>query len=203
MACYCSEIKPFDPQITFAILIHKLEVNRGVATGRMAHLFLCGSHLILGGDYSDDSLVNRLIEDTENRCVVLYPGVLSENLTLMSRREKSQQFPCNKKTVVFVIDGTWATARKTMRLSENLRTLPRVAFDPPGPSRFKIRKQPHVHCLSTIEAIHHTIELLGESRGFYTASRRHDQMLRVFQNMIEFQMKHIPDSFRKYYSAAG
>ena len=99
-----------------------------------------------------------------------------------------------KKLTVFVIDGTWATARKMVRLSTNLHALPRICFTPPAPSNFRVRKQPKAECYSTIEAIHHTIELLGESRGFPVAERGHDHLLRVFDWMVTRQLEFIEAS---------
>ena len=97
--------------------------------------------------------------------------------------------------MVFVIDGTWATARKTMRLSQNLHALPRVCFTPPARSNFQVRKQPKAECYSTIEAVHHTIELLGPAAGFDLLARKHDSLLRVFSVMVNRQIAFLKDAF--------
>lgn len=186
--CYCSEIRPFDPKIIFAILIHPIEARRRIATGRMSHLCLKNSHLIVGEDYSNDSTVNRLIQDPRNHSVMLYPGARSVDLTPLAAEERSDLFPSHKNLVVFVIDGTWSKARKTVRMSQNLLGLPRIGFTPPAPSRFRVRKQPSSRCYSTIEAIHYTIELIGESRGFQSHLRAHDGLLEVFDRMVERQL---------------
>ena len=189
--CYCSQITAFDPQISFVVLIHPIEVKRRIATGRMSHLSLKNSYLIEGQDYSLNTKVNALLEDEDYHSVVLYPGVASQNLSTLSPVEKTKFFPKEKKLRIFVVDGTWATARKMMRLSENLKTLPRVCFSPDKPSNFRVRKQPHPQCYSTIEAIHHTIELVGDSQGFPVKDRLHDRLLRVFEYMVERQLQFI------------
>lgn len=189
--CYCAQVSAFDPQISFVILIHPIEVKRRIATGRMSHLSLKNSHLIAGQDYSQNPKVNALLEDREYHSVVLYPGMASQNLSALSPSEKTQLFPKDKKLRIFVVDGTWATARKMMRLSENLKNLPRVCFSPEKPSNFRVRKQPHPQCYSTIEAIHHTIELIGDSQGFPVKNRLHDRLLRVFEYMVERQLQFI------------
>src|SRR5437868_14164259 len=104
---------------------------------------------------------------------MLYPGMRSQNLTPLSQDERLDLFPQSKKLTIFVIDGTWATARRTVRQSQNLTNLPRICFSPVKPSTFRVRKQPNPACYSTIEAIHHTIELVGQSQGFDTTSREH------------------------------
>jgi DTW domain-containing protein YfiP len=189
--CYCPHVQRFDPKITFAILIHPIEVKRRIATGRMSHLCLEKSHLIMGQDYSNDPRVNRLLEDCRYHPVILYPGVNSQNLTRLAPQERRELFPSEKELLIFVVDGTWATARKMMRQSQNLKQLPRVCFSPDKPSNFRVRKQPAPGCYSTIEAIHHTIELIGDGRGFATTERTHDRLLHVFDQMVERQLEFI------------
>lgn len=192
--CYCAQVQAFDSKINFVVLIHPIEVKRRIATGRMSHLTLKGSHLIQGQDYTQDQYVNDLINDPEYHSVILYPGQNSKNVSPLNTEEKIALFPQGKKIRIFVIDGTWATARKMVRLSENLKQLPKICFTPAKPSNFRVRKQPGVECYSTIEAIHHTIELLGDSQGFNTATREHDNLLNVFDYMVERQLEFIRES---------
>lgn len=192
--CFCAQVQPVHCPITFVILIHPVETRRRIATGRMAHLSLPGSHLIEGCDYSQNASVNALLDDPSNHCVMLYPGQRSINLTHATAAEQQALLPLDKNLVVFVIDGTWATARKMVRLSENLHTLPRVCFSPPRPSNFRVRKQPAPECFSTIEAIHHTIELTGDARGFNTALKEQDRLLHVFDWMVERQLEFVEKS---------
>jgi len=191
-SCYCSWLKPFDPKIEFVILIHPIEVRRRIATGRMTHLALKNSHLIDGMDYSECARVNQLLRDSSKQCFMLYPGRTSKNLTMMSPTERFDLIAPDKTPVVFVIDGTWATARKMVRLSYNLQVLPRICFTPTTPSNFHLRKQPKPECYSTIEAVHHTIELLGPAAGFQTADRAHDALLETFDKMVrrQFDLTH-------------
>jgi DTW domain-containing protein YfiP len=194
--CYCAQARSFDPMISFAVLIHKIESRRRIATGRMSHLLLKQSLLIEGDCFENNNLVNSLIENPSFFPVVLYPGVGAVDLSKLAPAEQGKLFSTNRRLLVFVIDGTWATARRTMRLSSNLAKLPRVCFSPTRESQFKVRKQPAVHCVSTIEAIHQTIELLGESQGFEVSSRVHDHLLDVFAQMVERQSSFLPISER-------
>lgn len=190
-SCYCEAIQKFDPVIQFVILIHPIEYSRRIATGRMSHLVMEGSHLIKGQDYSENKKVNELVNDPNNYPVILYPGKLSTNLSSLGASEKTLLFPKDKKITFFVIDGTWATARKMIRQSVNLQKIPRICFTPSAPSNFRVRKQPAAHCVSTIEAIHETLELVGDACGFETASRKHDYLLNAFDYMVEKQLDFI------------
>jgi DTW domain-containing protein YfiP len=187
-SCFCELIKPFDPQINFVILIHPIEIARRITTGRMSHLCLKNSSLISGEDFSLNKRVNAILTDPNLHCAMLYPGKQSVDLGLMNAVERKNITPSNKKLTVFVIDGTWNTARKTVHLSQNLRTLPRICFTPSKPSRFRVRKQPRPECYSTIEAIHETIDLLNID-SLSTQNREHDHLLYVFEKMVARQIE--------------
>lgn len=194
--CYCSKIKSFDPKIKFIILIHPVEERRRIATGRMSHLCLKNSELIAGQDYSNNNRVNEIIQDSQYSSVILYPGRSSINLSLSKSDKGSKSlFSEGKTPVIFVIDGTWATARKMVRQSSNLAPLPRICFTPLSPSRFRVRKQPSAECYSTIEAIHQIIELLSDDVGFSVKDRTHDGLLNVFDFLVETQIKFLQQSF--------
>ena len=192
--CYCSEIKSFDPHVSFVILIHPIEVKRRIATGRMSHLCLQNSYLIKGQNYTNNDQVNSLLQDPEYESILLYPGINSKNLSTIDATERSKLAPSGKKLRIIVIDGTWATARKMIAQSQNLKNLARICFTPIKPSNFRVRKQPQAHFYSTIEAIHHTIELLAEAQGFSLQQGRHDNLIHVFNSMVEKQLHFIRES---------
>lgn len=182
--CFCHQIQSFDPKIKFVILIHPIEHRRRIATGRMSHLCLQNSHFILGDDYTNDVRVNQIIDDPNHSCFILYPGADALDLNHDCIPNSVGQ----KKIVIFVIDGTWRTAGQSIRFSKNLCKLPKVCFTPKKKSAFRVRKQPKPEFYSTVEAIHETIELLGPSVGFDVASRKHDNLLTVFNWMVDKQI---------------
>lgn len=186
-ACYCSQIKKLKVPFQFVILIHPIEVRRRIATGRMSHLCLENSYLISGKGFSQDQKVNEIIADKNNYCVILYPGQPTTNISQLTHEERIELFPKNKQLVIFVVDGTWATAGKMLRQSENLLALPRICFTPEKLSNFRVRKQPKPECYSTIEAIHFTISLLSEVKE----NQEHDRLLKVFDWMVENQLRYI------------
>ena len=170
------------------ILIHRDEARNGVATGRMAHLCLENSWLLEGTDFSEHEKVNELLADPSLYPVVLYPGPIATDLSLLSPGARAGLFPSGKRPLVFVIDGTWRNARKMRRLSRNLKDLPQWSFSPRRPSQFRVRKQPRMECLSTIEAIHEVIELFDGGASRADAGRPHDNLLDVFNSMVEMQV---------------
>ena len=150
-SCYCRHIQSFDAKIDFVILIHPIEVRRRIATGRMSHLCLHNSRLIRGQDFTGSTEVNEILADQNRHCVILYPGRNSMDLTRLDADSRASLFPREKKLTVFVVDGTWLTAKKMMSRSQNLLPLPRISFTPQTISRFRVRKQPNQLCYSTIE----------------------------------------------------
>jgi len=185
--CLCSLIKPFETEVHFVLLMHPMEAKKEkMGTGRISLACLKNSELIVGIDFTEDSTVNKLINDPNNYCMVLYPGEKAINVS------KDDVAPLknlnNKLLVVFLIDGTWPCAKKMMKLSKNIHSLPRVSFTATHQSLFAIKEQPAEYCLSTLESIHFFLSEL-ERRGLETLENKHDNMLDVFKSMVEFQIK--------------
>jgi DTW domain-containing protein len=192
--CFCGHLRPFNSHLRFVILIHPLETRRRIATGRMSYLTLQNSHLIRGYDFSNNLSLNELLKDPAIYPVVLYPGKTSTNLSTLSDQQRGTIFPEGRQPMIIVIDGTWGTAGKMLRRSGNLVDLPRICFTPPHPSNFRVRQQPKSECFSTIEAIHHVIELVGGNYGFDRTTRAHDSLLYVFDKMVEQQLEFVRHS---------
>jgi DTW domain-containing protein YfiP len=188
-ACYCSLVQPFESEPRFIILTQPREAKHRLGTGRMAHLCLANSSLFEGVDFSDDKRVNREINDPAHCPVLLYLSPSSINLTRLLWSERPTLFPSNRKLVVFVLDGTWKSVRKMIRLSKNLARLPKICFDAPTPSAYRIRREPRPQCYSTIEAIHQVIELLTPRLGHQAPFLPpHDILLAVFRSVIDRQL---------------
>jgi DTW domain-containing protein YfiP len=175
--------------------MHPIERRRRIATGRMSYLSLHDSELIVGQDFADNPKLNALLGNPEFNCLVLCPGVNATDLTKSTSEQKESLFVPGKKTLVIVIDGTWATAKKMMNRSPNLKRLQKICFTPASPSRFRVRKQPRAECYSTIEAIHQTIELIGGHAGFDLMTGEHSNLLKVFDKMVERQLEFMREAF--------
>ena len=165
------------------------EAKHRLGTGRMAHLCLRNSVLLEGVDFSKNETVNRELQSPIAFSVLLYPSKNSLNLSRQTTVERASLVPADRKLVVFVLDGTWKSVRKMIRLSDNLASLPAICFEPPSPSTYRIRRQPKSHCYSTLEAIHHVLDLFSpsgnEASRFY---RPHENLLTVFNSVIDRQL---------------
>jgi DTW domain-containing protein len=183
--CYCALVEPFHSEPRFVILRQPREAKHRLGTGRMAHLCLSNSLLLDGVDFSRDE---RLEREIQNPCffpVLLYPSRDAINLTRQAPGERMAMVPQGRRLVVFVLDGTWKSVRKMLRLSRNVASLPMICFEPPAPSGYRIRRQPRSHCYSTIEAIHHVLDLFSPAHGL---THPHDNLLAVFRSVIDRQV---------------
>ncbi len=179
----------------FVFLMHPKEFKEEKAgTGRLTRLSLANSELHMGKDFTADEAVVELIADPANFPVLLYPGVGARNL---SQGELTPIDLGGRRLVVFLLDATWAGARKMLRLSPNLQALPRIMFTPTTKSRYVIKQQPQEGCLSTLEAVHEL--LLKLERSGLDQYPLPEQLLGVFQRMQDHQLQCAADPNRGGY----
>ena len=168
--CFCDRITALPTRTRVLLLQHARERRVGIGTARMAHLALPGSVLRVGVDFSADPAVQAVLRDPTAH--VLFPGPAARPVA---------ELPRDRPLTLVVVDGTWAQARKLLRLNPALADLPRVAFRPRRPSGYLIRRQPADFCLSTIEALAEVLEALEPDGG------RFQRLLDPFTAMVERQ----------------
>jgi DTW domain-containing protein YfiP len=148
----------------------------------MASLCLSNSILVAGEAEDRERRIAPIVADPGNRCVLLYPGAQALALsTLAGPRDDDREL------VIFVIDATWAMAKKMVRLSPSLYGMARVAFQPRKPSGYRFRRQPRPEYVSTIEAIHEVIDELDRSGRPVRPAGAHSNLLEVFDWMATRQ----------------
>lgn len=163
-------------------------------TGRLTALSLAGSTIEMGVGFDDHPAVNRLIDDEANFPVLLYPAVGAMNV---SEGGLTPEVLGDRRLVVFLLDGTWACAKKMLTESHRLQSLPKLMFTPVERSKWLIKRQPHEWCLSTLEATH---QLLGALSAAGLDAYPDPQALpRLFQSMQEFQISCANDPNRSGY----
>ena len=105
---------------------------------------------------------------------LLYPGKGVAELARLA--------PAQRPSTLVVLDGTWHQARSLFRDNGWLQRLPRYGLAPVLPSRYRLRKEPAIHCLSTIEAIVQALQALEpDTLGL-------DELLASFESMIDDQL---------------
>lgn len=177
--CYCKDIEPFSSRPQFVILLHPKESRKAINTGRMAFLHLKNARLMTDSSFDEHEPLQKLLKDPGKRCFLLFPGPKAQDIATWPKPESAS----GQEDVFIILDATWSMARTMYRTSRCLQALPQVMFHPPKPSEFIIRKQPHIDCFSTIETIHHIIELMGTH-----PAGEHHRLLQVFRDMVQKQI---------------
>ncbi|AUN97122.1 hypothetical protein C0V70_03160 [Bacteriovorax stolpii] len=197
--CLCPLIKPFETKMKFVILMHPMEAKKEKqGTGRICLATLKNSHMIMGVDFTENEEVNALINDPNNSCFTMYPGERSLNVSEHDVAPLNKLLDENKTIILFLIDGTWPCAKKMMRESKNIQSLPRISFTATHTSIFEIKEQPADYCLSTLESIHFFIQECNR-RGVENTAKAEDNLIDVFKAMIKFQMDCALDPNRSSY----
>ncbi len=152
---------------------HPRERDVPINTARLAELQLERAELHVGITLSHVPAMRARLADPARPAILLYPGEGARDLALE---------PPTGPVTLCVLDGTWWQARKLFQQNPELQALPRYALAPQAPSRYRIRREPALHCISTIEAIGQALQLL-EPGGF-----DREALLPAFDAMVEHQL---------------
>ncbi|RXJ80739.1 tRNA-uridine aminocarboxypropyltransferase [Arcobacter sp. F2176] len=182
MSCLCGLIKPFNTNTKFVFLMHPKEFRKTKNnTGKITHKSLTNSKIFVGIDFSLNKELNSIINDTNNSCYILYPGIDSINLSKSKIEEKKQK-------VIFLIDSTWACSKKILKSSTNLNLLPKISFNYENSSAYEFKKQPSDYCLSTIESTLVLLKLLNKHNIENIDKNSLNNFLVPFKQMVKFQV---------------
>ena len=120
--------------------------------------------------WADGSAIRALLPA---QSALLYPAAGAREITTLPADERPRH--------LVVIDGTWFHARKIYDAHQWLRDLPAVSLTPRAPSSYRIRREPQVWCVATIEAIVDALRILEpQTRGL-------DGLVRCFSAMVDRQ----------------
>ena len=181
--CFCKYTIPFETKTRFIILMHPKEFKRQrTGTGRVTRLSLVNSEIIVGAEFGGDARLNAALNDPAFFPLLLFPGVNA----LHAGSAEFQALATNCRPLVIIIDATWASARKVLRLSPNLQNLPRITFAEGDVSKFVIKRQPNAVALSTIEAAYRLLSAF-ETHGYENLEGRHHALMQTLDSIVAFQ----------------
>lgn len=171
--CLCQTIERRATRTRIVILQHPRESDVAINTARLVELQLERAELHVAVTLDEAPSFRARLRDPEAPAILLYPGDDARDLSSLEL--------AGPVTLV-VLDGTWWQARKLFRQNPELAQLPRYGLSPSAPSRYRIRREPALHCISTIEAVGEALALL-EPGGF-----DREALLRPFDAMVEHQL---------------
>lgn len=172
--CFCDKIPTIHNRTNVLIFQHMRERFHAFNTARILRKALLNSKIVVDHMEGLVKAFSQMLftEDTG----LLYPGEDAEMLEELSPVEMPKQ--------LVVLDGTWHHTKTLFRDIPQLRSLRKVRLTPAQPSRYGIRREPHVSFLSTLEATVAALRCLEpETQGF-------DQLEAAFDSMVESQLAH-------------
>ena len=169
--CLCDSLPRIENRTPILVLQHRRESFHAFNTARMVRHSLVNSQFLVGH-------IRGIAEQLrlEPGAALLFPGESAEVLADMPVDQRPRQ--------LVVVDGTWHQAKTLVRDIPALAALPRVRLRPAEPSRYRIRREPHIEALSTVEAVVDALRTLEpELRGG-------DELLAAFRRMVDRQAAH-------------
>jgi len=179
LLCVCGDVRSVETRFGVIILQHPREARRTISTAPIVSLSLTGSRLFIGVDFSKNAEFCSYLASLEGPVYLVYPERGARRLEDLSEEEHGWPGLC---PVFIFLDGTWGQARKIKNQNPVLDRFQRVALSPSAPSRYRIRRQPRLGCLSTVEAC---VLLLSSLEGSTAPFR---PLLDVFDRMVERQL---------------
>lgn len=163
--CVCRFIVPVANRTRIYVLQHPRERSHPFGTVRLLRLALARFDLEVAA--RDAQL------KVGPKPALLYPtpdARALEDLDAISRPD-----------TLVVLDGTWPQARKLYRDNPRLQSLPKVRLDPERPGRYRIRRAPRAHQLSTVEAVAAALDRLDPDCDA-------ERLVDAFERMIDAQI---------------
>ncbi|WP_334078304.1 tRNA-uridine aminocarboxypropyltransferase [Microbulbifer sp. M83] len=172
--CYCSALVHIANHIKVLIIQHPLEVKHPFNTGRMAHLCLENSELVVA-ETLDDTELARLLAP---RSALLYPNL--DWLPAVEQVGEGGQLARGPLEQLVVIDASWRKSKKMLHQHPALQQLPRVSFAGEFKSNYQVRHSSLANSLSTVESITKAMQGLEPGQDF-------EPLLKPFEQMIALQ----------------
>lgn len=166
--CLCGRCRRVDNRTGIIILQHPREARHPFGTARIAALCLGNVRVEVANRAPDRSVRHEVHLPTETALLYPSPGAT----------ELSQLPPVARPRHLLLLDGTWSHAGRLLRDNPWLSSLLRVKITPAEPSRYRVRKEPKPHYLSTIESIALGLQVLEpETEGI-------EHLFAIFDAMI-------------------
>jgi len=170
--CLCAHLSLIQNEVGVHVLQHPRERRHPVGTARLLRLGL-SKVAIHPLDLTGRSAVSAPV-DLPDGAGLLYPSPDAQDLDTLTQDKKPSH--------LVVIDGTWTQAHRIFRDNPWISALPRYTLPTSEPSRYRIRKEPRLECLSTVESV--VAALLSLQPGLQGTQT----LLSAFEAMIDAQI---------------
>ncbi len=183
--CLCKYCKPVTTGAKFIFLMHPKEArHQRTGTGRLSHLCLTDSEILIGVEFKNNDHLNDLLSDKKYFPVLLYPG---EDAWTAQNPDFSYAIG-NRSLLIIVIDATWFCSRKIIEHNTHLLKLPRLSFSGSYRSQFTFKREPCPEYISTIESCYYLIKELQQAELVNTTTNP-EPLMTVFKQMVKDQLQ--------------
>ena len=213
-ACICALAQPVQTEVELLILQHPLEMHEAKGTGRLLHLCLPRSRLLVGESWSPPDLARALHAPWSSsdaaalppvRSLLLYPQPAGTAAIAHANPDGQHDATASDAALtrdhmrshplrLVLLDGTWRKSRKMLHLNPALSTLPRLALPPSTPSGYHIRKAQAPGQLSSFEA---GMLALAQLQGWGSAHAGVQTLVQVFTSFLDQHASLRPTSPRQ------
>jgi len=154
--CICDYEIHLDSKVEFWLLTHENELSRTNNTGRLIENAIETTRVFC---WKRNDPPRKLLKLMEEYVVYL---VFSADKEEDKKRVMDYQ-PSNKKTAFLILDGTWKEARKMIRKSDYLKTLPILSLNPSQKTDYDLRRNNDAHHICTAEVAIELLKLIGDT----------------------------------------
>ncbi len=176
--CVCQCVPKLNIDAHFALLMHENELSRDTNTGQWLLATIPSSSRHIWQRKSPCSELMKLLDDPSIMPYLLFPG--EESITISEAKHVAQDTE-QKRPLFLILDGTWQEAKKMLRKSAWLQTLPLVHITPNQSSVYQLRRNQSDGHLCTLEVGAEVIRELGEVEQAHRLMQFFTHYMRVFQ----------------------
>lgn len=170
--CICAALPHVANRTHVHVLQHPRESHCPIGTVRFAELGLERCTVEVHVPWSGEP--SLLAQKRPPRTALLFPSPHAQAVEDLPPEERPDH--------LIVLDGTWNQVKALLRANPWLDDVPHLRLAAPEPSRYRIRAEPQVDYLSTLEALVATLRRLEpDTTGF-------DELLQAFEQMIDTQI---------------
>lgn len=169
--CICDAEPRLSCDARFILLTHPNELNKDTNTGELMLRTLPHCRRYTWDRVNPPAELLAMLDDPGYQPWLLFPSD--------EQHPAVPYLPAGNKQALFVLlDATWQEARKMVRKSPWLATLPRLSLSPSSQSAYPLRRNQQAGNLCTCEAGIALLQLMGETR-------QADQLQDYFQSFID------------------
>jgi len=166
--CLCDYLAPVANTVGVHVLQHPAERRHALGTARIVRLGLQSAQIHRMRQRQGSAATEPV--ELPPGAGLLYPSPDAQVLDDLPAAERPEH--------LVVIDGTWSQAHRIYRDNDWIQALPKYCLAPHSGSRYRIRKEPRLECLSTVEAVTAALRCLEpDLKGTERLDRAFDAMI--------------------------